>query len=80
MRTDAGRGRLYDALQQMQHRWDDVEPHWTDQVRGEFEEKIWDPMNHITEDALRAMDRLSQIFRQCRQECSGERGLGDLLS
>lgn len=80
MKTDAGRGRLYDALQQLQHRWDDVEPLWTDQVRREFEEKIWEPLNFMSEDALRAMDRLSQIFRQAKQECAGERSMGDLLS
>ncbi len=52
MKTDAGRGRLYDALQQIRHRWDEVEEHWTDQVRAEFEEKIWGPLNQLTEDEL----------------------------
>ena len=80
MKTDAGRGRLYDALVQLQHRWADVEPHWDDQVRREFEEKIGEPLTQLTEDALRAIDRLTQVFRQARQECSGERSMGDLLS
>jgi hypothetical protein len=80
MKTDAGRGRLYDAIQTLQNRWADVEPHWTDQVRQEFEEKIWEPLNFMTEDALRAIDRLAQVFAQARRECTGERGLGELLS
>jgi hypothetical protein len=71
MRVDAGRGKLYDALKVIRSRWDDVEPHWTDAVRNEFEEKIFDPMVHLTEDALRAIDRLSQIFTQVRNECEG---------
>lgn len=71
MRFDAGRGRLYDALQQIEHRWEDVDPHWNDAVRGEFEEKIWEPLVTFSEDALRAIDRLNQLFTQARNECEG---------
>lgn len=80
MRTDSGRGRLYDAHLQLQHRWDDVEVHWNDSVRADFEEKIYVPLDQMTGDVLRAIDRLSQIFGQCRRECTGERSLGELLS
>jgi len=80
MRTDAGRGRLYDALKTLQNRWNEIEIHWNDSVRREFEEKIGEPLNVLTEDALRAIDRLSQIFGTARRECTGERGLGELLS
>jgi hypothetical protein len=80
MKTDAGRGRLYDALQTLQQRWNEVEVIWTDAVRADFEDKIYEPLNQLTEESLRAMDRLAQIFRQARQECAGERGMGDLLS
>jgi len=80
MKTDAGRGRLYDALQQLQHRWADVEPHWTDKVRLEFEEKIWGHLVQLTEDEMRAIDRLNQIFVQARRECEGDRGIGSIFS
>ncbi len=80
MKTDAGRGRLYDALKQLQNRWTDVEPHWTDQVRLEFEEKIWGPLLQLTADEMRAIDRLHQIFVQSRRECEGDRGIGSIFS
>lgn len=71
MRTDAGRGRLYDALKVIRGRWDEVEPHWTDQMRQQFEEKTWIPLQLLTEDLLRALDRLNQVFNQARNECTG---------
>ena len=80
MKTEAARGRLYDALQTLQNRWNEVEIHWNDQVRREFEDKIGEPLNMLSEDALRAIDRLSQIFSLARRECTGERGLGEMLS
>jgi hypothetical protein len=71
MRVDAGRGKLYDALKQVLHHWDEVDPHWSDQVRKEFEEKMWEPMVGMSEEVLRAMDRLRQVFTQCKNECQG---------
>jgi hypothetical protein len=73
VKTDAARGRLYDALQVLRRRWDDVEPHWNDQVRQEFEEKTLTPMLLLSEDFMRAIDRLGQVFAQARSECSGGR-------
>ncbi len=73
MKTDAGRGRLHDALQTIRRRWDETEPHWTDQVRQEFEEKTWTPLLLLTEDVLRALDRLNLVFRQARTECGSNR-------
>lgn len=80
MRIEAGRGRLYDALKQLRRRWEDVEPLWTDSVRREFEEKILEPLNLIADEALRAMDRLAQVFGQVRRECTGAADAGDLPS
>lgn len=80
MKTDGARGRLYDALQTVQNRWFDTEPHWTDQVRRDFEDKVVEPMSIFTADALRAIDRLTQIFIQAKRECEGEMSLGSLLS
>lgn len=71
MRTDAARGRIYDALQVIRHRWDDVEPHWTDAVRQEFEEKTWNALLQLTEDFMRGLDHLAQVFNQARNECGG---------
>lgn len=76
MKTDAGRGRLYDALQVIRRRWDDVEPHWTDAVRQEFEEKTWTPLVLLSEEVLRAIDRLNQVFGRARGECGSGEVLG----
>ena len=45
---------------------------WTDQVKAEFEEKTWLPLDQLTSEALRAIDRLAQILVECRRACSGE--------
>jgi len=45
---------------------------WTDQIKVEFEEKTWMPLDQQTSDALRAIDRLAQILTECRRACSGE--------
>lgn len=79
MRTDAGRGRLYDALQLLHNRWNEVEPHWNDPVRVEFEETIVEPLFLLADEVLRAMDRLTQVFTQARNDCKGTRGMGDLV-
>jgi len=42
-------------------------------VKAEFEEQTWHPVDQLTSDGLRAIDRLAQILTECRRECSGER-------
>ena len=72
MKVDAGRGKLYDAQKVVRGRWDQVSETWTDQIKAEFEEKTWLPLDQQTSDALRAIDRLAQILNECRRACSGE--------
>ncbi len=72
MRIDAGRSRLYDAQKTIQNRWLDVCEHWNDEVQKEFESQTWEPLEKLTRDALRAMDRLSVILREMRGDCEGE--------
>jgi hypothetical protein len=71
VKTDAARGRLYDSLQVIRRRWDVVEPHWTDAVRQEFEANTLTPLLLLSEDFMRAIDRLGQVFAQARKDCSG---------
>jgi hypothetical protein len=73
MKVDAGRGKLYDAHKVVRHHWDEVAELWSDQVRVEFEEKVWGPLDQYTSDGLHAIDRLAQILTECRRACSGER-------
>jgi hypothetical protein len=72
MKVDAGRGKLYDAHKVIRQRWDVVTETWTDQVRADFEASTWEPLDRLTGDGLRAVDRLAQILTRCRRECEGE--------
>ena len=71
MKVDASRGRLYDSHKNLHHHWDDLSDLWSDSVKQDFEEQIWEPMNILTLEALRAIDRLGQIFAQMKMECEG---------
>lgn len=73
MKVDAGRGKLYDAHQTIRQRWDTVAEVWNDPVRVEFETKVWEPLDQLTADGLRAIDRLARILTECRRACEGER-------
>ena len=72
MKVDAGSGKLYDAQKVLRLRWDQVAETWSDQVKVEFEEKTWLPLDQLTSDGLRAIDRLAQLLTECRRACSGE--------
>ena len=73
MKVDAGRGKLYDAHQVIRHQWDAVQEQWSDTVQAEFEETIWTPLDQLTGEGLRAIDRLERILNECRRACTGER-------
>src|SRR5262249_39675183 len=73
VKVDASRGKLYDAQKVTRSRWDQVSEAWSDQVKAEFEEQTWRPLDQLASDGLRAIDRLAQILTECRRECSGER-------
>lgn len=72
MKVDAGRGKLYDAQKVLRVRWDQVSETWSDHIKAEFEEQTWRPLDQLTSDGLRAIDRLAQILTECRRACSGE--------
>jgi hypothetical protein len=72
MKVDAGRGKLYDAQQVIRHQWDEVTELWSDEIRVEFEEHVWQPLDELTSEGLRAIDRLARILTECRRECTGE--------
>lgn len=71
MKVDAGRGRLYDAQKTLRAKWDETAETWNDQVRAEFEERVWGPLDQFTTDGLRAVDRLARILNECRRACEG---------
>lgn len=69
MRIDAGRGKLYATLKETRIRWQKTTDVWDDEARRDFEEHVWQPLDDMAAEALRAMDQLSQLFHQIRQEC-----------
>jgi hypothetical protein len=70
MSLSAGRYQLYAALEALRLRWDDVRPRWQDAVRQDFEEEYWNEVEPRVNAALAAMDRLTQVLQQLKQECS----------
>src|SRR5262249_11817676 len=67
--TATGRGKLYGVLKDLRFKWDELESKWDDPVRKDFEEQVWEPLVAQSQNAIRAMDRLSQIMMQMQNEC-----------
>jgi hypothetical protein len=69
MKFGASRSHLYDAQKTVRARWEVVLEDWHDEAQQHFEEKIWQPLDQMTTDALRGVDQLATIFTQIRQDC-----------
>ena len=69
MKFGASRSQLYDAQKTARARWELVTEVWSDDSRREFEEQTWQPLDQMASDALRAIDQLSVMMTQIRQEC-----------
>jgi hypothetical protein len=72
MKIDGPRGRLYDAQQTIRAQWNAVTEFWGDANKADFEERVWEPLDLETSEALRAIDRLSKVLNECRRACAGE--------
>lgn len=73
MKVDGGRGKLYDAQQTIRQQWAAVEELWNDSVKTEFATNVWQPLDDLTSEELRAIDRLARILNECRRACEGQR-------
>lgn len=69
MRFGASRSQLYDAQKTARARWEAAAEAWNDSTRRDFEEQVWEPLDAQTSDVLRAIDQLSSLFTQVRQDC-----------
>jgi len=69
MKFGASRSQLYDAQQTARVRWDEATATWDDQARRDFQEAIWLPLDDHVSAVLRAVDLLSVLFTQVRNEC-----------
>ena len=75
MNVDAGRGKLFESSKVVQAHWDQAERIWTDANAQAFRHEVVEPMEQLAREALRAMDRLDQLFREVRRDCAGEEGV-----
>lgn len=74
MRVGATRSQIYDAQKTARARWEQIQGVWDDSVRREFGETVWEPLDHLVSDGLRAIDQLATLFQQIRRECEREWG------
>jgi len=65
----ASRSQLYDAQKTARARWETTSDSWNDSTQVEFEEQIWIPLDQQVSNVLRAVDSLSVLFAQVRQDC-----------
>jgi hypothetical protein len=69
MKFGATRSQIYDAQKSARAKWDATLDGWDDEVRHKHGEESVEPLDVAVSDALRAIDQLSVLFVQIRQEC-----------
>ena len=69
MRFGTTRSQIYDAQKTASAHWNATEDDWTDQVRRDHAEAVWEPLDLTVADTLRAVDQLTVLFAQIRSEC-----------
>jgi hypothetical protein len=69
MKFGANRSQLYDAQKTARAKWEAAAETWNDASRRDFEEHVWEPLDAQTAAVLRAIDQLSALFTQVRQDC-----------
>ena len=69
MKFGSSRSQLYDAQKSARVHWDATTQVWGDSVQGEFEEKVWEPLDRHVTEVLAAVDQLAAVFAQVRGEC-----------
>jgi uncharacterized protein YukE len=69
MRVGASRIQLYDAQKVARAHWDVLQSTWDDAARRDFDESTWQPLDKHVSELLRAIDHLSVMFTQIRNEC-----------
>ena len=69
MKFGASRSQLYDAQKTARVRWDQISDVWSDAAAQEFQERVWQPLDGQVSEILRAIDALTVLFAQVRQDC-----------
>lgn len=66
-------GTLRFALKDLHQKWDDTKEVWRDDVARRFDENHVRPLDEPTDNALKAIERLSLILVKAYDACSPER-------
>lgn len=66
----AGSARLNFALKMLRERWADTKGSWADQVARDFEKNHLNPLDSLSGDAIRGMDKLSEVLHKVKHDCS----------
>jgi hypothetical protein len=69
MRFGASRSQLYDAQKSARGRWDAVGEVWSDSAARDFGEQVWQPFDDHVSELLKAIDAMTVVFTQVRQDC-----------
>ena len=69
MRFGTTRSQIYDAQKTARAHWTATEDDWSDEVRRDHGEAVFDPLDLTVSDTLRAIDQLAVLFAQIRNEC-----------
>ncbi|MCS7022334.1 MAG: hypothetical protein NZ703_07955 [Gemmataceae bacterium] len=72
MRFGGTRSQIYDAQKTARSLWADTEALWHDVVCQRHREELVEPLDQAVSDLLHAIDQLSCIVAQMRQECLDE--------
>lgn len=66
MRFGANRSQLYDAQKTARAKWDSVSEVWVDDSRVSFNERVWEPLDNLVSETLRAIDQLGAACADIR--------------
>jgi hypothetical protein len=69
MSLDAPRYKLNSSMKALRARWEEVAELWNDPVRQRFEESCWRHLEPAVTATTAAIDELSRVLAQARQDC-----------
>jgi hypothetical protein len=69
MSLGTGAAQLHSALKTARQRLSETRPGWNDDVRREFDENHWTPLEREVAAVILKLEHLDQVLAQMRQEC-----------
>ncbi len=66
----AGSARLKHALKTLREHWDLTREQWNDPVSRDFEKNHLIPLDQQSNNALRGMDKITEVLQKVRHDCS----------